>query len=83
MVGGGADVFRPVERPGLIEHWFFDRVVVHRVTYARLHLLVAFGMWLGVSECGVMTREPIPGSAAVAVWCPTCFPERVGPRKTA
>jgi len=83
-VRGVVDVFRDESRPGLIEHWFYRRVVVHRVAHRNLNKIQAFGgMWIGVSECGVMTREPIPGSADVAVWCLTCFPERASPPRTA
>jgi len=70
------DVFRAESRPGLLDHWLFRRVVMHRVAHRQLYVLERFGMWLGVSECGVMTREPIPGGAAVATWCTACFPER-------
>jgi hypothetical protein len=79
MVGGGPSVFREEHRPDLIEHWFFGRVVMHRVAYNRARLLRAFRMWLGVSECGVMTREPIPGTDDVTTWCPKCFPGPAGP----
>ncbi|SEF34446.1 hypothetical protein SAMN05421837_107392 [Amycolatopsis pretoriensis] len=74
MPDRGNRVLRDEARPELISHWFYGRVVMHRVTGRYLERLKWRGMWLGVSECGRICRSPLQGNTNTVEWCQECYP---------
>jgi hypothetical protein len=70
-----SNAFRDETWPGLIEHWFFGTIVMHRIPARYLKRMRWHRMWLSVAACGVMCRPPFAGYEPTVTWCPKCYPD--------